>query len=166
MTPDCHAGLPLRDEHKGYTVVELLMVLAVMGVLALMVVPLAELTVLREREAELKRALWEIRDAIDAYKRAQVEGHFAQPPTRTGYPPDLQTLTRGLPDKKSPGQLVFFLRRVPRDPFADPKLPPEKTWGLRSYDSGPDQPQSGSDVYDVYSRSTRVGLNGQPLRDW
>lgn len=146
--------------------VELLVVLAVMGVLAMMVMPLAEITVQREQEAELKRALWQIRDAIDAYKIARDDGRIGTTATTHGYPPTLDALTQGVPDKKADGQLMYFLRRVPRDPFADPSLPPAKTWGLRSYESGPDQPQAGADVYDVYSKSSRVGLNGVPLAQW
>lgn len=161
---------PMRGQasagQRGYTVIELLVVLAVMGVLAMLVFPLTEMNVQRDKEAELKRALWKIRDAIDAYKKAQDEGRFAVAPTLTGYPPTLETLTQGVPDKQSGGQLIYFLRRVPRDPFADEALPAIKTWGIRSYESGADRPQAGSDVYDVFSKSTRTGLNGLPLKDW
>jgi general secretion pathway protein G len=151
---------------RGYTVIELLVVLGVLGVLAMLVMPLAEVTVQRQRETELKRALREIRDAIDAYKHAQEEGRFAVLPTPTGYPATLETLVMGMPDKLAGGQLKYFLRRVPRDPFADPALPAAKTWGLRSYESGTFQPQAGIDVYDVHSLSTGVALDGTRLTDW
>jgi general secretion pathway protein G len=154
------------SRERGYTLIELLVVLGVLGILAMMVLPLAELAVQRDRETELKRALWDIRDAIDAYKRAQDDGRFAVLPTPTGYPQTLEALTEGVPDKKAGGQLAYFLRRIPRDPFADPALPADKTWGLRSYESGPGQPQAGADVYDVFSKSTKAGLNGVPLKDW
>lgn len=153
---------------RGYTLVELLVVLAVLGLLATMAMPLAELTVQREKERELKRALWEIRDAIDAYQRARAAGAIAAEPGRSQYPPDLLALTQAWPDARAErrGEVLRFLRRVPRDPFADPALPPEASWGLRSYLSDAERPQPGADVYDVYSRSARPGLNGVPLKDW
>lgn len=157
---------PPAGRARGYTLVELLVVLAVLGVLAGLVMPLAEMQLQREREAELRRALWEIRDAIDTYRKAVEAGGVALAPGESGYPPSLQALVAGLPDARVPGQRLVFLRRVPRDPFADPALPAEQTWALRSYASPAEQPAPGADVYDVASRSTRNGLNGQPLRSW
>lgn len=155
----------LRRRHAGYTLIELVVVLAVLGVLAAAVFPLAEITLQRERERELKQALWQIRDAIDAYKRANDRGLLSQPAGATGYPPSLQALVSG--DTGIPGaQRMVFLRRIPRDPFASAELPAEQTWGLRSYLSSAEQPQPGADVYDVYSRAPRSGLNGVPLKDW
>lgn len=151
---------------RGFTLIELLVVMAVMGVLAALVMPLAELSVQRDRERELKRALWEIRDAIDAYHRAASAGAVVLAPGDSLYPPDLPALTQGVSDPRQPGRVQYFLRRVPRDPFADPSLPAEATWALRSYLSPPDRPQPGPDVYDVASRSQGVGLNGVPLKDW
>jgi general secretion pathway protein G len=148
---------------RGFTLIELLVVMAVLGVLGGMLVPLAELHVRRERERELQRALWEIRDAIDSYQRASASGAFST--SRTGYPPSLQALTRGAMDSRN-GTVLYFLRRIPRDPFADATLPAEQTWALRSYQSEPDRPMPGDDVYDVASRSPLVGLNGVPLREW
>lgn len=145
---------------------ELLVVLAVLGILSVLIFPLAEVNAQRDKETELKRALWEIRDAIDAYKKAQDDGRFAVGATVSGYPPSLESLVQGVPDKKAGGQTVFFLRRIPRDPFADAALPAMKTWGLRSYASSADQPSPGNDVYDIYSRSDRLALNGTRLRDW
>ena len=86
----------------------------------------------------------------------------------TGYPPDLYALVDGVEDARDPGRsMIYFLRRVPRDPyFPDPSAPAEETWGLRSYASPPDAPRPGDDVFDVYSLSSRVGLNGVPYRDW
>jgi general secretion pathway protein G len=155
-----------RAEVRGFTLIELLVVMAVLGVLAMMVMPLAELNVQRDRERELKRALWQIRDAIDEYHRAAVAGAVALPPGSPGYPPSLGALVEGVPDARAPGRRLVFLRRVPRDPFADPALPAEATWAPRSHASDADRPAPGADVYDVASRSGRVGLNGVPLKDW
>jgi general secretion pathway protein G len=149
----------------GFSLIELLVVLAILGILSGLAMPLAEMTVQRENERELKRALWEIRDAIDAYKRAADAGRIAQPAGASGYPPDLQTLVSGVQDAKS-GAKLFFLRRIPRDPFAPADVPADKTWQLRAYESAPDRPRPGADVYDVSSTSARTGLNGVPLKDW
>lgn len=153
---------------RGYTLIELLVVLALLGVLATAMLPLTEAAAQRAREAELKQALWQIREAIDAYKAAHDAGRLQAPQvgSTVGYPPSLQALVDGVASSNTPGGRVYFLRRLPRDPFADPALPAAATWGLRSYQSPPDKPAPGEDVYDVYSRSERVGLNGVPLRTW
>lgn len=150
----------------GFTIIELLAVMAVLGILVMAAMPLAEISVQRDRERELKRALWEIRDAIDSYKKAAEAGNVALVPDSAGFPASLAALVDGATHPKKEGSTQFFLRRVPRDPFADPDIPAEKTWGLRSYQSSASQPKPGSDVYDVYSRSDKVGLNGIALRDW
>ena len=158
----------MRRTGRGYTLIELLVVLAVLGLLAGLAMPLAEMTVQREKERELKRALWEIRDAIDAYRRAREQGAIPATAGSSPYPPALDALVQAAPDARADhrGEALRFLRRVPRDPFADPALPPERSWGLRSYLAEADHPQPGADVYDVYSTSTQVGLNGVPLKDW
>lgn len=152
----------------GFTLVELLVVLAVLTVLGTMAMPLVEVQARRDKEVELRRALWEIRDAIDAYKRAQDAAGTVRGAEQSGYPPSLAALTTGLERRLQDGgvQTQYFLRRVPRDPFADPTLPATLTWGLRSYQSPANKPQPGVDVYDVYSRSSLVGLNSVPLREW
>jgi general secretion pathway protein G len=155
-----------RLKARGFTIIELLVVLLVLGVLSAAAYPMAELMVQRDREQELKRALWEIRDAIDAYKRAVDAGQAPKSAQGSGYPPNLEALTQGVPDAAGSRSAPYFLRRVPRDPFADPSLPAAQSWGLRSYLSPPDNPQPGADVYDVYSTSERTGLNGLPLRQW
>ena len=122
----------------------------------------------RAREQELRRALWEIRDAIDAYKTAVEEGYVALSPDRSGYPPTLEILAKGVENLRDPkrGRIVF-LRSIPRDPFfTDKNVPASETWGRRSYASSHEAPQEGEDVYDVYSLSGRTGLNDRPYRDW
>ncbi|MBN8486838.1 MAG: type II secretion system protein [Burkholderiales bacterium] len=149
---------------RGYTLIELLAVLGVLSVLAMAVAPLAELTTQRYKEQALRDALWQIRGALDAYKQAVDAGQIARVPGASGYPPNLAVLVDGAPG--SQGHRVYFLRRLPRDPFAPVEAPAESTWALRSYASPPDAPRPGADVYDVMSRSERLGSNGVPLKDW
>jgi general secretion pathway protein G len=153
---------------RGFTLIELLVTVTIVSLLATMALPVAELTVRRAKEHELRAALREIRGAIDAYKRAGDEGRIPRISGESGYPPDLVVLTAGVEDAKSPDKrLIYFLRRIPHDPFVDdPSLPAAETWGLRSYDSPPDDPAEGRDVFDVYSRSERTGLNGRPYKEW
>ena len=154
---------------RGFTLVELVITVAIVSLLATAVIPSAQLMYQRQRESELRDALRTLRTAIDAYKKASEAGRIKKEADKSGYPPDLQTLVDGVEDASSPkeGVKVYFLRRVPRDPFwPDATSAPADTWGLRSYASSPDDPQPGDDVFDVYSRSSRVGLNGVPYRDW
>ncbi|QID19660.1 type II secretion system protein [Nitrogeniibacter mangrovi] len=153
---------------RGFTLIELVVTVAIIGVLAAVAMPLAQMTAQRARESELRVALRTLRNGIDAYKAAGEAGRIAVDAEGSGYPPSLEVLVKGVADIKSPEpKLIYFLRRLPRDPFnADPDLPPEQTWGLRSYKSPPDDPQPGEDVFDVYSLSDRVGLNGIPYRQW
>jgi general secretion pathway protein G len=114
-------------------------------------------------------ALREIRTALDAYKQAVDQGRIISEIDKSGYPPQLKILVDGVTDEKSPdhNKKIYFLRRIPRDPmYPDPNKADEETWGKRSYESGPDVPKEGDDVFDVYSLATDVGLNGVPYRDW
>ena len=158
--------IPAR--RAGFTLIELVVTLLIVGLLAAAAVPLVELTVKRNRERELRAALREIRTAIDAYKRAGDEGRILKLAQQSGYPPKLELLIEGVPDLRSPERRsIYFLRRLPRDPiFPDPAAPPENTWGKRSYASPPGSPEEGDDVFDVYSRSERNALNGTAYRSW
>jgi general secretion pathway protein G len=154
---------------RGFTLVELVITVAIVALLATAVIPSAQLMYQRQRESELRDALRTIRTAIDAYKKAADAGRIKKEADKSGYPPDLQTLVDGVDDASSPkeGVKLYFLRRVPRDPFwPDATSPASDTWGLRSYASSAEEPQQGDDVFEVYSRSSRVGLNGVPYRDW
>ncbi len=159
---------PKRPPLRGFTLLELLITLAIVGVLAGLVRPAAQVVLQRERERELQRSLLEIRQALDAYKRAVDDGRIAKAAGGTGYPGSLEVLVAGVRDQKDPrGGRLVFLRRLPRDPMlAYDGLADSSDWGRRSYDSDYDQPREGSDVYDVYSRSQRTGLNGRHYGTW
>jgi len=136
--------------------------------LASAAIPLVNLTMRREQESELRAALREIRNAIDTYKQAAADGHVEQAADAIGYPPNLQVLVDGVEDQRDPNKTrIYFLRRVPRDPlYPDSTAAAADSWGLRSYESPPDDPQPGDTVYDVYSLAPGKGLNGVPYREW
>lgn len=152
----------------GFTLVEILVTVTIVATLASVGLPLAELAVKRNKEQELRFALREIRAAIDAYKQAADQGRIVVGADRSGYPASLEELVRGVEDARSKdGARIHFLRRLPADPMsANPGRPAAATWGKRSYASAPDAPREGDDVFDVYSRSPDLGLNGVAYRDW
>ncbi len=156
----------MRCAGRGHTIIEMLVVMAVLGILASAAMPLMELTAKRSKERELKQSVWEIRHAIDAYKQAYDGGHITKTLGASGYPPSLFVLTAGVPDIAAAGQTMYFLRRIPKDPFSANAVTGIDSWGLRSYSSTPDQPKAGADVFDVYSTSADTGINGIPYRQW
>jgi general secretion pathway protein G len=158
----------MKPRQSGFTLLELVVTVALVGIMAMVAVPLGELTIQRVRESELRIGLRQIREALDSYKRASDAGKVERRADGSGYPRTLEELAGGVVDAKSPNKAkIFFLRRLPRDPFyPDANAPAEATWGKRSYASDGDMPMEGEDVFDVYSRSERVGLNGIAYREW
>ena len=151
---------------RGYSFIELLVVSVILLVLASAVVPLSRVTVQRQRETELRRALRDVRTAIDNHKDAADLGVIGDPDVDAGsegYPPDLETLVEGVEMlNDASGRKLKFLRRVPIDPMMR-----SIDWGLRSYQDEPEHTSwGGGNVYDVYTRSDGTALNGTRYRDW
>ncbi|WP_327191983.1 type II secretion system protein [Syntrophotalea acetylenica] len=150
----------------GMTLIEVVITVAIVGILASAVLPLAEVTIKRTQEMELRRSLRELRSAIDQYKadfdKAVLDKHIVSDTDQTGYPLNLEELVTG---KNWGGLYAFprkYLRRIPRDPFN-----PEEEWGMRGYRDAPDSPSwDGKDVYDVYSRSDQTALDGTAYSSW
>lgn len=154
--------------HYGFSLIELLVTLAILGVLAVLVMPVAQIERQRGKEQELRHALREIRHGIDDYKHASDDGRIPRTAGTPGYPRDLGILVQGVTDQRDPKHAkIFFLRRIPRDPMQpDATLTDEQSWSKRSYASEASDPQEGSDIYDVYSVSSKIGLNGVPYSNW
>lgn len=155
-------------QQRGFSYVEVLFTVAIVAVMATAVMPYMEKSLQRQQEQALRDGLRQIRTAIDAYKLAVEQGQIAVAADVSGYPPTLDVLVDGVVDATDPAKSrLYFLRRLPRDPFfPDKELVASQSWGLRSYDSPPDAPRPGNDVFDVFSRSNLVGLNGVPYREW
>jgi general secretion pathway protein G len=153
---------------RGFTLIELVITVAIVAILASVALPLNELVVQRAKEQDLRRALRDIRTALDAYKQASDEGRIVKRTGESGFPRRLEDLAEGVEDQKSPKrERIYFLRRVPRDPFAtDAGLSAAGTWGKRSYASPPDDPREGDDVFDVYTLAAGRGINGRPYKEW
>jgi general secretion pathway protein G len=154
--------------YDGFTLIEMVVTVAIVALLASVALPMVELTIQRDKEQELRAALRQIRGAIDAYKKAADEGRIAKNADESGYPKTLEVLEEGVEDIKQPDKpKIYLLRRIPRDPMAnDPVAKAADTWGKRSYASPPEDPKEGDDVFDIYSRADSVGLNGIPYRQW
>jgi general secretion pathway protein G len=167
-----------RIAQRGFTLMELVVTLALVGILALAIMPFSELIVQRQKEQQLSAALREIRTALDAYKEASDTGLIEREAEASGYPPSLTVLVTGVKNAKDPkGGLLMFLRRVPRDPFftGEADIAPEETWNARAFGEPPnpgeagepsDNPRAGKDVFDVSSKTDRIGINGIPYKQW
>jgi general secretion pathway protein G len=156
----------MKNSQSGFTFIELIVSLVLLALLASVVIPISDLTSRQSKEKDLKKALIEIREAIDLYKIASDRNEIPmQYKTSSGYPPNLLVLT-GIPTGNGK-KTHRFLRKIPADPFAlDKNLLPEQTWGVREFLSEADNPKKGDDVYDIYSLSTKKGSNGVVYREW
>ena len=155
----CQASMRIKRSQRGFTLVELIVSITIMSILALAALPLARLTVRREKERELRRDLWEMRDAIDRYKNAADQNAFQTKVGSEGYPPDLDTLVNGV---DVGGKKLRFLRRIPVDPMTG-----KNEWGLRSMQDDPDSTSwSGDNVFDVYTQSEGTAIDGTKYKDW
>ncbi len=151
---------------RGYSFVELLVVSTILIILASAAMPLAKVTIQRQREVELRRALREVRTAIDRFKDAVDQGAISTidlRPSSEGYPPDLETLVEGVPlANDAAGKTLKLLRRIPFDPMTK-----TREWGLRSYQDKPDAlTWGGQNVFDIYTESGSTGLDGTKYSDW
>ena len=163
-----------QSSQNGFTLIELMIVVVIMAILASVAMPLRELMVTREKEQVLRTGLRQIRGAIDAYKEAVDQGRIKGTEDSSGYPARLEDLFVGVEDMQSKEKkYIFFLRRLPRDPMfrefditGIERTPNVDTWGKRSYASTYNNPREGEDVFDVFSRSESVGLNGIPYNKW
>lgn len=151
---------PIRKRsERGLTLVELIVTVAILGILASAAVPIARFKVQREKERELRRDLWEMRDAIDHYKDAADKGAFQTKVDSMNYPPDLETLVNGVDVQ---GKKLKFLRRIPVDPMTG-----KTEWGMRSTQDDPDSDSfGGQNVFDVYSKSQGTALDGTKYSTW
>ena len=144
---------------RGFTLIELIVATAILVILTGMAIPLARVTIKREREHVLRRDLWEMRDAIDRFKDAADRGAFQTKVGTEGYPPDLETLVNGLDVN---GKKVRFLRRIPVDPMTG-----TNEWGMRSMADDPESDSwGGQNVFDVYTKSQGTALDGTAYKDW
>ena len=153
-----HRGRSIGPQH-GFTLLELIIATMILLVLTSMAVPLARVTIKREKERELRRDLWEMRDAIDRYKDAADRNAFQTKVGSQNYPPDLETLVKG---EEVQGKKIRFLRKIPVDPMTN-----STEWGMRSMQDDPDSDSwGGQNVFDVFTKSQSIGLDGSKYKDW
>jgi general secretion pathway protein G len=153
-----HRGRSIGPQH-GFTLLELIIATIILLILTSMAVPLARVTIKREKERELRRDLWEMRDAIDRYKDAAERNAFQTKVGTQNYPPDLETLVKG---EEVQGKKIRFLRKIPVDPMTN-----NTEWGMRSMQDDPDSDSwGGQNVFDVYTKSQGTGLDGSKYKDW
>jgi general secretion pathway protein G len=153
-----HPGRSIGPQH-GFTLLELIIATMILLILTSMAVPLARVTIKREKERELRRDLWEMRDAIDRYKDAAEKNAFQTKVGTQNYPPDLETLVKG---EQVQGKKIRFLRKIPVDPMTN-----STEWGIRSMQDDPDSDSwGGQNVFDVYTKSQGTGLDGSKYKDW
>jgi general secretion pathway protein G len=149
---------PTKPE-RGFTLLELIVAAMILSILTMLAVPLARVTIQRERERELRRDLWEMRDAIDRYKDAADRGGFQTKVDSQNYPPDLEALVKGVDVQ---GKKIRFLRQIPVDPMTG-----TTEWGLRSMQDDQDSDSwGGQSVFDVFTKSQGTGLDGTKYKDW
>jgi len=149
-----------QSRQGGFTLLELIVAATILSILTLMALPLARVTIQREREKELRADLWQMRDAIDRYKDAADRNMFQTKVDSMNYPPDLDTLVKGV--DIAGGKKLRFLRSIPMDPMTH-----SKEWGMRSMQDDPDSDSwGGQAVFDVYTKSEGTALDGTKYKDW
>lgn len=162
---------PMKQAWRGFTLIEMVVVLAIVAILVMAAQPLHELALRRTQEAALRGALRELRNAIDEHRAAVLQRRVAPGADGSPYPPSLLSLVQGVPvlddlGQPSTTQRLYLLRRLPRDPFSDPQLAAHLSWGERASTSPPDNPQAGDDVFDIYTRSPLGALDGSRYAEW
>lgn len=162
---------PLRQTTMaGLTLIELVVALAILSILAAAALPSVEVMVMRTKEIELHRVLREVRTAIDSFHEDWVSGKISKTnsyASEDGYPRNLRALVDGIEASNAKGGKRRYLRRIPRDPFADAGKLPEESWVVRGYQDDMDTTiWGGKDVYDIHSASAGIALDGTRYRDW
>ncbi len=153
-----HGGRSAKPE-RGFTLLELIIATVILLILTGMAIPLARVTIKREKEKELRRDLWEMRDAIDRYKDMADRGAFQTKVDSQNYPPDMETLVKGVDVQ---GKKIRFLRKIPVDPMTN-----STEWGMRSMQDDADSDSwGGQSVFDVYTKAQGTALDGSKYKDW